>query len=159
MTHARPSLRRQSGFTIMELMIAVAIMGVLFGIALPSYKDYVRRGALPEGVSALSDYKIKMEQYYQDNRNYGSGAAGEACANASPAPDWSTFAPSGKKNFSYSCVLSGTSGQGYAITATGTTGTPAAGHVYIQTHRGQQTTQFKGTTVAKDCWLMRGDEC
>ena len=143
------------GFTLMELMIAVAIMGVLFGIALPSYKDYVRRGALPEGLSALSDYKIKMEQYYQDNRNYGTG---DKCANAAPPPDWATFAPPNKKNFSYSCALTD-SGQGYAITATGVTGSPVAGHAYVQTHKGQQTTSFKGNEVAKDCWLLKGDEC
>ena len=156
MSYARLSSRRpQAGFSLMELMIAVAIMGVLFGIALPSYKDYVRRGAVTEAPGVLSDYRIKMEQYYQDHRNYGSGGK---CANDDPVPTWSSFSPSSAKNFKYECS-SADSGQSYSIKATGTSSS-ATGHVYYQTGAGTSTATFKGTDVVdKNCWLIRGDEC
>lgn len=61
------------GFTLIEVMITVAIVAILAAIALPSYQDYVRRGQLSEAISALSDYRVKMEQFFQDNRTYIGG--------------------------------------------------------------------------------------
>jgi type IV pilus assembly protein PilE len=74
----------QKGFTLMELMIVVAIIGILASIALPNYQDYVRKSKLAEGTSALADLRIKMEQFYQDNRSYVNGP----CVNA---PDTANF--------------------------------------------------------------------
>ena len=146
----RPTTLRRivaRGFTLVELMIVVAIIGILAAVALPSYKDYVRRSALPEGTSALANARIKLEQYYQDNRNYGSTSCGNGAAGTG------TF---GK--FTLSCELSN-SGQGYTVTATGSTGI-AVGHVFtIDQSNAQRTTQYKGETVSKGCWLMKGDEC
>ncbi|RQO62630.1 type 4 fimbrial biosynthesis protein [Paucibacter sp. KBW04] len=143
------------GFTLVELMIVVAIVGILAAVALPSYKDYIRRGTLPEAFSQLADYRIKLEQYYQDNRNYG----GAACADAAGAPAWANFAPSSARNFSYACVTSN-GGQGYTVTATGKSGTAALGHVFTINHSNAQTTTlFKGDATNKSCWLSRGSEC
>ncbi len=159
MPHAPLATRRTSlGFTLVELMVVVAIIGILFGVALPSYKDYVRRGSLSEATSALSDYRIKMEQYYQDNRNYG----GAACADGASAPAWNTFVPGGHKNFTYACATSA-GGQGYTLKATGASGTPAAGHVFVLTSNAASpfaTESFKGESVSdKPCWLLKGNEC
>ncbi len=144
----------QRGFTLIELMIAVAIVGILAAVAVPQYKDYVRRGSLPESFSQMADYRIKMEQYYQDNRNYGTAA----CADGGAAPSWNNFVPSGAKNFTYACA---TTGQAYTITATGKTGTVSVGHVYtLNQSNGQATTTFKGVSVSgKNCWLAKGTEC
>ena len=156
MSHYKTS-QSQQGFTLIELMIAVAIVGILAAVAVPQYRDYVRRGSLSEAFSQLADYRVKMEQYYQDNRNYGSATA---CVNATNAPSWSNFAPNGAKGFDYACAA-GSSGQAYTITATGRTGTVSAGHVYtINQSNLQTTTQFKGATVTgKNCWLAKGSEC
>lgn len=63
-------MRRQPGFTIIELMIAVAIVAILAGIALPSYTNYITRGKIQEGTTSLLSLRVKMEQWYQDNRAY-----------------------------------------------------------------------------------------
>jgi len=149
--------KRTRGFTLIELMIVVAVVAILAGVALPSYFDYVRRGQLPEAQAALSDFRVKMEQYYQDNRNYG----GAQCADAGP-PSWSagngTLNYGAAQFFTYGCALSG-GGQGYTVTATGSSGR-AVGHNYTVNHSNTRaTTQFKGTAVAKSCWLVKGSEC
>jgi type IV pilus assembly protein PilE len=145
-------------------MVVVVIIGVLAAVAIPSYTDYVRRGQLPEAFGALADYRVKMEQYYQDNRSYG-GAGGCADGNGTTAPGWSNFIPSNQQYFSYKCGLSN-NGQGYKITATGIGGqvgpSTVSGrlHVYtIDDANARATTSFKGATVSASCWLTSSAAC
>lgn len=154
---ARPSV---NGFTLVEVMVTIAIIAILAGIALPSYTDYVRRGQLPEAFNYLSDYRVKMEQYYQDNRGYGT-LGGTACANAAGAPSWANFTPASAKHFAFTCALNGSGdNQGFTLTATGNTG-KAIGHIYtLNSSNVKSTTQFKGQSVSgKSCWLVNGSEC
>jgi prepilin-type N-terminal cleavage/methylation domain-containing protein len=67
-------MRRKAhqGFTLIEVMIVVAIIGILAAIALPSYNDYVLRGYLVDATSGLSAAQADMERYFQDNRTYAT---------------------------------------------------------------------------------------
>jgi type IV pilus assembly protein PilE len=60
----------QSGFTLVELMIVVAIIGILAAIAYPSYDDYVKRGNRTEGQALLSDASARQERYFAQNNAY-----------------------------------------------------------------------------------------
>lgn len=108
--------RDESGFTMIEVMIIVAVLGILAAIAIPSYSRYVTRGNLVEAGNALSEYRVRMEQFYQDNRTYQD--AGALCGQAVPA---------GLTNFAVACAIAA-GGQAYTATATGAGGT--AGFVY-----------------------------
>jgi type IV pilus assembly protein PilE len=146
------------GFTLIELMITVAIVAILAAVALPAYGDYIRRGQLPEAFAGLSDLRVKMEQYYQDNRNYGT----TECADVS-TPAWAAGTPTltytGSQFFVFTCaVLNG--GQGFRITADGVAGTRAFGHTYRITHANvRDTTQYNGNASTAPCWLAKGSAC
>jgi len=68
-------MRSSRGFTIIEVMIVVVIIAILASVAIPSYVDYITRSKIQEATSTLLSQRVKMEQFFQDQRTYvGSGA-------------------------------------------------------------------------------------
>lgn len=64
------NLRVQRGFTLIELMIVIVVISILSAIAIPAYNDYVLKSKLTEAFTELSTMRVRMEQYFQDNRSY-----------------------------------------------------------------------------------------
>ena len=64
--------RSNKGFTLIELMIVVAISGILAAVGYPAYGQYVMRGKRSEARSGLLDAAAKMERYYSDNAQYAA---------------------------------------------------------------------------------------
>ncbi|MBL1143148.1 MAG: prepilin-type N-terminal cleavage/methylation domain-containing protein [Proteobacteria bacterium] len=65
---------KQSGFTLIELMIVVIIIGILGAIAVPSYRAYVISGKRSEGKAALEVARGRLERWYSDNNAYSAAA-------------------------------------------------------------------------------------
>jgi type IV pilus assembly protein PilE len=63
---------RQRAFTLIELMVVLAIIAVLAAIAVPIYSDDTLRARLTDGTDALAVMQAQMERYYQDNRTYAA---------------------------------------------------------------------------------------
>ena len=59
--------KAQQGFTLIELMIVIAIVGILAAIALPAYQDYITRSKLSEATAALAEAKTTIAEYYAAN--------------------------------------------------------------------------------------------
>ena len=127
------------GFTLMEIMVTVALVAILASVALPSYAAYVKRARIPPALVALSTYSLRMEQVYQDSGNYGSTSCPAATINT---PD-----------FTMSCQPAN-KGRSYVATATGTG--PMAGYVYTLDHNGNRATVAHPKGGNATCWTTRG---
>lgn len=103
----------QQGFTLIEIMIAVAIIGILAAIAVPQYQQYVMSSRITTATTGLSEMRLKMEQYFQDNRTYaGDGACAEpGSATVAPRPADTQF-------FKFECT-DPRDQRNYKVTATG----------------------------------------
>jgi len=157
----RPVLGRarqawQQGFTLIEVMIVVAIVAILSSVAYPAYTDYVRRGQLQEAFTNLANYRIQMEQYYQDNRRYTATTASTTCAGAAAQQLTAAELRGQITNFTYTCVP-GNNRQTYVLSATGRNGSNAAGYAYtIDQNGARATTLFAGTAVnTLACWASK----
>lgn len=138
------------GFTLIELMIAAAIVAILAAIALPTYGRYITRSRIPEATSNLAVWQTKMEQWFQDNQSY-YGSDGSTCGVSSPN--------TGSSYFTFSCVASSKSA--YVLTATGTSS--MAGFNYTIDQDGTKTSTITATgwaATSSSCWITNtGGTC
>jgi type IV pilus assembly protein PilA len=74
--------RMQQGFTLIELMIVVAIIGILAAIALPAYQDYTKRAHVAEGLTLAAGAKAAVTEFYSSNNRWPSGNASAGLAAA-----------------------------------------------------------------------------
>lgn len=138
---------KQTGFTLIEIMIVVAIIGILAAIALPSYTEYMMRGRIPEATNALSSMSVKLEQYFQDRRTYVG-----ACAAGTVAP----LTPN-TSNFTFTCpTLTATA---FTVRAAGAG--PMAGFTFTINQNGVRATTAvpSGWSTNANCWVSSKGGC
>ncbi len=73
-------MKMQKGFTLIELMIVVAIIGILAAIAIPAYSDYTKRAKVTELVTAGSACKASVSEYFQAEQAYPANIAAAGCS-------------------------------------------------------------------------------
>jgi len=134
-------VRSAAGFTLIELLVAMSVVAILATIAIPSYTRYVQRGDLVEGTQALSQYRVQMEQYYQDNASYANGAA---CGVVPPVT---------LVNFTLTCALNGN--QAYLATATGRNAVNLFVYTIDQTNAQATPNAPAGWSTSATSWVIR----
>ncbi|MDE2598851.1 MAG: prepilin-type N-terminal cleavage/methylation domain-containing protein [Rhodocyclaceae bacterium] len=149
----RPTVFRvvQRGFTLIELMIVIAIIGILSAIAVPMYNQYILESRMVEAPATLADIRVRAEQYFADNRTYVGFAAD--CG-----------VPAGSvRYFAYTCAnLSPTT---YTATATAQNTLGMTGASYTIDQANVRTSTYVGQFAADGwisnptCWSKKKNAC
>ncbi|MGQ0653170.1 MAG: type IV pilin protein [Betaproteobacteria bacterium] len=123
----------KAGFTLIELMIAVAIVGILAAVAYPSYQSYLRRAQRSAAEQLMLQIQTRQEQYFLDARSYAANIAAGGL-NINGHESFSCAAASCKNAF-YNVTLAQVAGPppGYMVTATPVPGSNQAadGTLYL----------------------------
>lgn len=141
----QPGVRKNAGFTLIEIMIVVAIIGILAAVALPSYTEYIRRGDRAAARAALLEAQQFMERYYAANSRYTTTDAGTT----SPTlPTRLQAVP--VESPKYDLALSAPAVNSYTLTATPRVADTRCGNLTL-TNTGVKGRSGSGLPV-QECW-------
>lgn len=145
--------RQDSGFSLIEILIVVAIIGILTAIAVPAYGGYVMRSRLVEAFSGLGTAQTSAEEFWSNNHTYVGFDTVDATHPRRLPPN--------SPNFTFT-LGANASDSAYTLIATGNTGSPVAGFVFTIDQSGTRaTTQAPtGYGTSASCWIDRkGGQC
>jgi type IV pilus assembly protein PilE len=135
-------MKPQAGFTLIELMITLAIIGILSAIAVPTYGSYVLRTRLTDAYSALAGVQPALEQHWSNTNSYSGFTA----------------LPAATDNFSFK--VDSATDTAYSISATGKNG--VLGFVFTIDQNGRRATTGvpSGWATSTSCWVRdKGGKC
>ena len=110
-------MRRESGFTLIELMVVVAIIAILAAIAYPNYQDYLRKGRRADVMGTLTSFSAAMERHYTQHNSY-LGTAQAALPSAPLATLFASQAPLDNTGKSYDLTIQSLTAGSFTLRAT-----------------------------------------
>lgn len=148
-------MRRQQGFTLIELMIVVAVIAILAAIAIPNYLEQTRKGRRADAVRTVGEIQLGLERWRAENPCYGRSAA-SPCTTFTESGTYPAM-PTATDSPYYTLGVTNATATGYVITATRTPGgkmanDPNCGNFVMTAAAGAITKSMtSGGTVAY-CW-------
>ncbi len=136
------------GFSLIEVMIVVVIIGILTAVALPAYSKYVIRGKIPLATAGLASEQVQMEQFFQDNQTYVGAGGCTGASNGTTTP-----------YFAFSCTVN--TATTFTLQALGAGA--MAGFTYTVDQNGTKITvavPTGWTLPSTNCWVTKtGGQC
>lgn len=132
------------GFSLIELMIALAIAAIIAAVAIPGYRDHMLRARIPDATSTLSELAMRLEQHYQDKQAYSDT---NGCAITMPTDNFFTF----------ECAANDT-GQSFLLKASGKSTSAMSDFVFTLDQNGNaMTTKLPAAwgTAPFNCWVSK----
>lgn len=137
---------KTSGFTLIELMVTVAIIAILASIALPSYTEYVTQGRIAEATAGLAAKRVRMEAFYDNNRTY---AGATDCTSDTTTSKYFTFSCSGTADATT-----------YTLQAVGKGSMTGFTYTINQNNAKATTAAPTGWSTNATCWVLnKGGSC
>lgn len=137
-------MKKQCGFTLIEMLIVIAIIGILAAIAIPNYTDYVMKSRIQQALAPLGAGQTQMEQFFQDNQTYAGGCA-------------QVTGKGNSDNFAITCEDAAAT---FTITATGSGS--MTGFKYTINQDGAKTSKLgaRWGSTSSNCWASsKGGAC
>lgn len=130
------SRKRSTGFTLIEIMVVVAVVAILAAVALPAFNDQVRKSRRAEAISNLQDVQLRLERWRVDHADYTG----------------MTARPANTAFYGYTVTTAAATPNNYTITAT-----PVAGSSQAKDTCGTLSIAKAGATIARTpvdakCW-------
>ena len=134
-------MKKQRGVTLIELMIAVVVVGILTAIAVPAYTAHIVQGKIAGGTAALAESKVRMEQIFNSMRSYyADGTA--TCPDFKPLFTDTAFV-----------VTVACTGTTFTVTATGGATKGMDGYIYSIDQSGDKQSKTPAVPSSVACWL------